>query len=441
MKKIDWRERLDREPSGNIISNIPNGVLYLTNHEDVKGILAYNEHAEQVYVVKAPPWDKGLKKPRPIKDYDCSCIKYFFDHEKMNVRSSIHDIISIAAGKKKYHPIKDMLRSFEYKGDGYIRKLLPEYLGVEDNEYNYEVMKLAMVAGVKRIYEPGCKYDYCVVFQGRQGIGKSTFISKLALNPEWYSDSISVLGKGREAAEQLRRKWIVEIGELSAFKKSENESIKSFLSSQQDSFREAYKHYASDFPRTCIFFGTTNDKVYLHDNTGNRRILPVLTGITEPVKSLFDELQVKEDFSNAWAEALNIYISEALCGEVNLVLPDSVMDTAVTLQEAANEDDAWTDIIFEYLVEKIEHETKRATKPEDVVECKVNATEIFDNVLHGQRANFQKNMAQRINDVIRLFPEWVEKGTVTIKDKKGRGFKFRMSKSDAEDYLRRLEEM
>ena len=264
----------------------------------------------------------------------------------MNVRSSIHDIISIAAGKKKYHPIKDMLRSFEYKGDGYIRKLLPEYLGVEDNEYNYEVMKLAMVAGVKRIYEPGCKYDYCVVFQGRQGIGKSTFISKLALNPEWYSDSISVLGKGREAAEQLRRKWIVEIGELSAFKKSENESIKSFLSSQQDSFREA-----------------------------------------------------------------------------------------------ANEDDAWTDIIFEYLLDKVKHETKRAANPKDIVDCKVNATEIFDNVLHGQRANFQKKTAQRINDVIRLLPEWKEEGSVTINKVKGRGFTFRMSKSDAEDYLKRLGEM
>lgn len=434
----DWRSQLEYSQKGTPLNTMSNGLIVLTNLECIAGKIAYNEHSENTYIVGKVDWDKEYKKPRQFTDYDRINVRFLLENEGIFMGTQLlDDVIYMAAHKNQYNPIKNMLRSLEYKGEGYIRKLLPEYLGVEDNEYNYEVMKLAMLAGVKRIYEPGAKYDYCIVLQGQQGIGKSTFIMKLAMDREWFSDSISALNKGKETAEQIRRKWIIEIGELSAFKKSENESIKSFLSSQQDTYREVYGRYTKDYPRTCIFFGTTNDVVYLHDDTGNRRILPVLTGVNERRKSLFDDKQVNEDFGAAWAEALHIY--DEACkngGSIALVLPEHVGKKALELQSNANEEHSWSGMIKAYLLERIREETNKVFLPNNKVICYTAPIDIWINVLGGNASTIVDSTTRRINNIIRSIKGWNDKGTVRLDGYKGRGFKFEMTKEEAEEYLK-----
>lgn len=428
----DWKKNLKCNQVGNIMSTISNGLLVLAHSKFVANKLAYNEFSESVYIIAKVGWDKKAAYPRSFTDYDRKNIKMILEEEGIYASSNyVDDVVEIYARKHSYNPVKNMLNGFEYKGEGYIRKLLVDYLGAENEDYNYEVMKLVMVAAVKRIYEPGCKYDYCVVLQGPQGIGKSTFIMKLAMKPEWYSDSISALGKGREAAEQLLKKWIVEIGELSAFKKSENESIKSFFSAQQDTFREAYGHYAKDHPRTCVFFGTTNDSEYLHDDTGNRRILPIITGVYEATKSLFDEECVKEDFESAWAEAHNIYLSSVEEGKnIALVLPEKVRSKAIELQTIANEEDSWKGATKEYLVDLIKSEARRVYDQEAIVVCKTSALDIWVNALGGTKASCTKAIATRINAIMRFYKTWEYKTTVRFDNYQGRGYELRFVKGD-----------
>lgn len=77
--------------------------------------------------------------------------------------------------------------------------------------------------------------------------------------------------------------------------------MKQFISKQSDRYRKAYGTNVKDYPRQCVFFGTTNDYEFLRDYTGNRRFWPVRVREQEPTKSVFDDLPKERD--QIWAEA------------------------------------------------------------------------------------------------------------------------------------------
>jgi Predicted P-loop ATPase and inactivated derivatives len=58
---------------------------------------------------------------------------------------------------------------------------------------------------------PGCKFDSVLTLIGAQGIAKSMFVD--ILGGKWYNDSIQTF-TGKEAQEQLRGSWLVEIPEV-----------------------------------------------------------------------------------------------------------------------------------------------------------------------------------------------------------------------------------
>ncbi len=92
-----------------------------------------------------------------------------------------------------------------------------------------------------------------------------------------------------------------EVAELAASKKTDIEAMKQFISKQSDRYRKAYGNNVKDYPRQCVFFGTTNDYEFLRDYTGNRRFWPVRVREQEPAKSVFDDLPKERD--QIWAEA------------------------------------------------------------------------------------------------------------------------------------------
>ena len=125
-----------------------------------------------------------------------------------------------------------------------------------------------------RAYEPGRKYDYMVVLQGPQGIGKSTLLRRLAMRDEFFVDDVKNIGS-KDAQELIQGRWFVEFAELAAFKGKQVETLKSFITSQTDSYRVPYAKRPVQLPRRCVLVGTTNLGEYLEDPTGNRRFMPV----------------------------------------------------------------------------------------------------------------------------------------------------------------------
>lgn len=129
--------------------------------------------------------------------------------------------------KNSYHPIKEYLEGLVWDKTPRIETLFIDYLWAENTPYTRTVTKKSLCAATARIFNPGIKFDYALVLLGKQGIGKSELIG--LLGQRWYSDSFyTVLGK--EAYEQLREAWIIEIPELSALKKAEAEAAKHFIS-------------------------------------------------------------------------------------------------------------------------------------------------------------------------------------------------------------------
>lgn len=179
--------------------------------------------------------------------------------------------------------------------------LLIDYLGAVDNAYVRSVTRKTLCAAIARVLTPGIKFDSMLVLNGPQGMGKSTLIAKLG--GEWFSDSLSLSDtKDKTAAEKLQGYWILEIGELAGLKKAELETLRSFLSRQNDIYRASFGRRATPHLRQCVFFGTTNaEKGYLRDTTGNRRFWPVKT----PGGGKRQSWQItKDEVLQIWAEAL-----------------------------------------------------------------------------------------------------------------------------------------
>ena len=196
------------------------------------------------------------------------------------------------------------------------------------------------VAAVARCFRPGCKFDQICILSGRQGIGKSLLLSRMGR--EWFNDSITSFD-GKEARENLRGVWIVELGEMTAFSRSESEAAKQFLSQTEDRYRAAYGRRTVQYPRRCVFFGTSNSADFLRDTTGNRRFWPVDCSFERRTKIVHDDLTLAE-VDQIWAEA----VAKFNAGE-ELILRDDLQKAALEEQQAHTERDPWEGAIADFL--------------------------------------------------------------------------------------------
>ena len=153
-------------------------------------------------------------------------------------------------------------------------KLLPKYLGAEDTKLNSWIMHHILVGMVKRAFNPGCKFDELMVLTGVQGVGKTSFIEKLALFPEWYCSLNNI--KGKDAVSNLVGKIVVELEEFVALRNAKSaDEAKLFISARTSTVRLPYERFSTDVKRTCILIATTNDATFLGDFSGERRYLPI----------------------------------------------------------------------------------------------------------------------------------------------------------------------
>ncbi len=237
------------------------------------------------------------------------------------------------AHEQQYHPVEDYLDSLVWDGKPRIDTWLADYCGTEDSELNREFGSKLLIAGVRRIRRPGCKFDTMLVLEGAQGAGKSRLAQLLAVRDEWFCGSLDLKSDDKTKAELLARAWIVECQELDGLNKATSQNLKRFLSTAIDSFRRAYARDAGEYRRHCIILGTTNEGAYLRDPTGNRRFWPV-------VVRRIDLDRFGADVHQLWAEAV---LREAT-GE-GITLSEHLWDEAEKVQVQRMVEDPYADVL------------------------------------------------------------------------------------------------
>ena len=232
---------------------------------------------------------------------------------------------------------------------GHLFNIFFEVNADDDLGYSTEVERLMFRQIVGRVLKPGCKADSMVVIVGEQGIAKSTFIEQLALDPSLYLENIEDFDEKHKV--YLMGKLIAEVAELQAMSRSKIEAVKQAITAPKDTLRLSYAKYASDYPRTCIFVGTTNRSIFLTDTTGNRRFLPIQCNrrMNDPHPGLFDgtsQILIRQAYAETMAYARHLGTDEFL---KTMMLPREILKVAMDMQSQYTEEDSLYNEVADFL--------------------------------------------------------------------------------------------
>lgn len=300
-KVIDlWKEQFLKTDKGTPRTNSSKNIyLILQNDTRLKDLIQYNEFSEKLVKRKS---NEALKTiPGEWQDADDSKLKLFVEENYGYVptKDAVSDAIVNYSMDHSFNPVKNRIESVTWDNKPRVETFFIDYLGAEDSEYVREITKRWLVGAVARVYHPGVKFEIVPILFGGQGRGKSTLIG--SIYRDYFLDELGSMGKTKDDFQQLQGRWIVELAELSAMKRTDIEHVKSFISAQYDTFRPSFGKYTTDHPRKAVFIGTSNPPEFLKDKTGNRRFFPIEINVQDKKKDPFniDDNDIKQVLAEA----------------------------------------------------------------------------------------------------------------------------------------------
>lgn len=414
----EWKGDLEYSKSGKLQCTIGNIILILENDPALRGHIVHDLFAGYDGVVGGLPWNKNATQ---WTDTDDANLRVWLEKNyDITGKEKIADALTAVLTRHSYHPIRDYLNGLTWDGTPRLERLIIDYIGAEDTELNRVMTRKHFTAAVTRVFKPGCKYDYCLVMTGPEGAGKSTLLNKMG--GQWFNDSITTT-EGKEGMDQLRRAWIIEMGELASIKRSDVESIKAYLSKRVDIYRAAYARRTAEHPRQCIFCGTTNEALFLKGDNGNRRFWVIAVDPTLRKYSAWQDA-IDRDRDQLWAEAMHYYQQ----GE-KLYLDDRLEAQAKQRQAEYNDDhdDPLADMLLNFLDAKLpaDWETydlnrRRAwwRDPDPLsadgteTRTRVSAVEFICERMGRDLADKEfKYLARKISNLIKALPNWEKVST------------------------------
>jgi putative DNA primase/helicase len=423
---LSWISKMKISPTtGQPQKTSENILIALEGEANLKGRIKLDEFADSIIGIAPLPWAPRDEESGPFiwseKD-DSGIMIYLEKILGFQSREKFNHALNQCAAKNRFNPVVDYLNNLRWDGIRRLDTLFVDYLGAADTPYTRAVTRKSVTAAVARAMVPGLKYDTMPVLTGAQGLGKTSLIQKLGRF--WFSNSIETF-EGKEAAELLQGVWVVEIGEMSAYKKSDLDTIKGFLSRTEDHYRAAYARKTEKHPRRCVFFGTSNRSDYLKDPTGGRRFWPIDCGIQRPSKNVFfqsetpDFILLDAEVDQLWAEAvMNWRMGETL------VLTGELEEEAKRQQENHSEQDPRESLIREFVERKVPVDWQKRDistrklywsgefgkiESETVERDRICAAEIWEECF-GEKVHRMKRVdTMAINDVLERMEGWIKK--------------------------------
>jgi predicted P-loop ATPase len=331
----------DSEPR----ANLANAMLALRADPACRDLFAYDQ-MQRTPILQHPIPGQQIDhaeqefQPRAVRDQDVTALQEALQLaglERMS-KDTIHQAVDLRAMERAFHPVRDYLSALQWDGTIRLATWLHIYMGAEQTDYSKGIGAMFLIAMVARVFDPGCKCDYMLILEGPQGARKSTACA--ILGRKWFSDSLpDIRTAGKDVAQHLNGKWLIEVAEMSALDKTEASALKAFVTRTDERYRPSYGRKEVIEPRQCVFIGTTNKAAYLRDETGGRRFWPVKVGTT------IDTDALARDRDQLFAEAVALYRKgwrwwPTQTFELEHIAPQ---------QEARYESDAWEEAIERYL--------------------------------------------------------------------------------------------
>lgn len=314
----NWRSNLILNEDGIIRPRLSQNFKWMLRcHADTDGLFQWNTIAEAVFLHRAPPWGGPHPDPwvpRRIINNDIFETTTWLERRGLTPRKSeTSDTIYTVASFRTYNPVRDYLASLVWDGcprlaggmweGSAVDPLSIEYLGTPPDPIYGTLLTRWHIAGVARIFQPGCQVDNMIVLESPQGRRKSSYVRAMATvqGVEYFCDDVGDISN-KDSIIRLHGCWLVEIGELARVKAADIEVTKSWVTRRSDRYRPPYEREVKDVPRHFVLAASVNPSGYgyLRDPTGNRRFWPV------PIRDI-DIDRIASDRDQIWAEAVHYY--------------------------------------------------------------------------------------------------------------------------------------
>lgn len=334
-----WKAKLRYDDNGNLKETLAN-LVHILNHDPAwRGVLVYDQFSGDVLKRRLPPYVTA--ELGAWADIDSSQARMWIEeqYDLSPATLLVDEAVQVVAYLHSMHVIKEYLDPLHWDHKPRLKTLALRYFGAEDTPVHRFVMQAWLVGAVKRIYEPGSKFDNVLVLEGKQGICKSTALA--VLGGLWHAESITDVGS-KDSLMILRGKWIIEFSEFDALGRVETSRIKQHISASNDVYRPTYGKRTITVQRQNVFAATVNPEKYLRDETGARRFWPIRCGAEINIEAL------RRDRDQLWAEAMHLYRQ----GEQTWATLDMTYITEA--QDARFIEDPWEEPIMEFTYSKRE---------------------------------------------------------------------------------------
>ncbi len=327
-----WEAKLTYSAlTGLVTKDPPNALIILLHSPQWSGVFSWCEFRDRIVFAKDAPIVEGIPNPKAndlLQDHHYDYVQYALLKQfgPCFARQVIIDMVGSAAKTTPSHVVRDWLNSLVWDGVKRIETWLESYLGAVPSNLTRSFGPWWLISAVARIMRPGCQADHMLVLEGEQDRGKTT--TARILGGEWHLGSLRDLGSKDTLQKISRGKWIIELGEFAAIRRTEEAAVKDCLTETHDTFRPAYGRTEVTRPRQVVFIGTTNDPVYLHDATGGRRFWPIR------ISRLNRDVLIR-DRDQLWAEAVTEYKAGAQWW------PEIAFPEIVEAQSARFDSDVW----------------------------------------------------------------------------------------------------
>lgn len=396
--KPSWIGRLSHTKDGEVHPTLANALTIMAHDPRFKGMFGHNQFTDRRVLMREPPpsEDGGFMMPGPYPrswyDEDISLFQAYMQRiwAPRFVRNTIADAMAVTAMSFPFHPVRDWLNSLVWDGVKRIDNWLFAAFDVQNDllpgtdEYKAKVTYYRtagsrfLIAAVRRIRSPGCKFDSLLILEGPQRIGKSTALATL-FGQQWFSDSVPPDLANRDAAIALHGLWCLEFAEIDHLVRTEVETIKAFLSRAVDHYRPVHGRDFVDVPRQGVLAGTTNSDDYLRDNTGNTRMWPI------PCRSA-DVRWIALNRDQLWAEAC----AREASGEAIWLDSEDAQSAAASTTEARMAEEVWQPAIVQWL-----------DSPERNRAVPVTSADILEQALGMDKERMTRAATMRVGSVLR----------------------------------------